>query len=232
MTARAELIATLAEVVLGLANDSASPERTLVGIDGRSAAGKTTFADELAAAIQSSHRPVLRASIDDFHPPGYKRLARARAFTPETYFHRGYDFERFRQQVVAPFVPSGDGRCCLKYWDSLNDCAYSPNWIDAAADTVLVVDGAFLFHPIVEDAWDYSVWLHIDWDTMMLRAIERDVAWVGDADSVKEKYRLHWRPTHEAYEARTRAPSRCDIVIDNTDVASPHIVDDVPQPLK
>jgi putative protein kinase ArgK-like GTPase of G3E family len=37
-----------------------------VGIDGRSAAGKTTFADELAAALRGRGREVLRASLDDF----------------------------------------------------------------------------------------------------------------------------------------------------------------------
>lgn len=45
---------------------------TRVGLDGPSAAGKTTLADALAELVHSiTNRPVIRASIDDFHRPGH-----------------------------------------------------------------------------------------------------------------------------------------------------------------
>lgn len=37
-----------------------------VAVDGVDAAGKTTFADELAESIRSRGRPVVRVSADDF----------------------------------------------------------------------------------------------------------------------------------------------------------------------
>ena len=58
------------------------------------------------------------------------------------------------------------------------------------------------------------------------RAIERDKPWAGDAAAVEERYRLHWRPTHERYEERTRARNRCDVVIDNTDRHQPFVIDE------
>lgn len=44
------------------------PLRVLrVAIDGPDAAGKTTLADDLAAHLTGRGRPVIRASVDDFH---------------------------------------------------------------------------------------------------------------------------------------------------------------------
>ena len=51
---------------------------TRFGLDGRSAAGKTTLADALAEMTRAAQsRPVLRASIDDFPRPGHKFRAMA-----------------------------------------------------------------------------------------------------------------------------------------------------------
>ena len=38
----------------------------------------------------------------------------------------------------------------------------------------------------------------------MARAIERDTAWVGDAEEVRRRYAEHWIPLHELYESLTR----------------------------
>ena len=40
---------------------------TLVAVDGLTASGKTTLANELAAIIKVAGRPAIRAGIDDFH---------------------------------------------------------------------------------------------------------------------------------------------------------------------
>ena len=65
------------------------------------------------------------------------------------------------------------------------------------------------------------MWLHIDWDTMIERASKRDVAWVGDIESVVRKYREFWIPMHAHYESVTRVKERCNAVIDNQNVDAP-----------
>ncbi|MBA2469587.1 MAG: hypothetical protein H0V37_09305 [Chloroflexia bacterium] len=49
---------------------AASPPHPLrVGIDGRTAAGKTSIADELVAPLEQLGRTVIRVEIDEFHHP-------------------------------------------------------------------------------------------------------------------------------------------------------------------
>jgi uridine kinase len=60
-----------------------------VGIDGRDAAGKTTLADALAAALPP---PVTRVSIDDFHRPAEQRV---------DYYRDAFDLAAFAAAVGA-----------------------------------------------------------------------------------------------------------------------------------
>jgi uridine kinase len=65
-----------------------------VGIDGLSAAGKTTFADALAAALE---QPTVRVSIDDFH--NAPEIRHARGEGPDTYYEDTFDLDAFRRAV-------------------------------------------------------------------------------------------------------------------------------------
>src|SRR5215207_9733656 len=69
---------------------------TRVAIEGRSAAGKSTLADELAAAVRARGCEVIRASIDDFHRLGHKHRSRRGGWTPQSYYDEGYDYDAFR----------------------------------------------------------------------------------------------------------------------------------------
>ena len=77
--ASAERTAVIGEAAARIA--TLGPGRLRVGVDGRTAAGKTSFGHELAAALHVLGRPTMRASMDDFKHPwrharqhGYDRL--------------------------------------------------------------------------------------------------------------------------------------------------------------
>lgn len=59
-----------------------------IAIDGRTASGKTTLADELAALLQGQGRSVIRTSIDGFHRPRAERYARGRHSAEGYYLRR------------------------------------------------------------------------------------------------------------------------------------------------
>ena len=70
--------------VAALAAELEQPAR--ICVDGRTASGKTTFADALAARL-----PWLRVTIDDFRRPP----------PPREYYPSSFDFERFRAHLVS-----------------------------------------------------------------------------------------------------------------------------------
>jgi uridine kinase len=82
-----DVLATVAARVDALARPA------LVAVDGVTAAGKTTFADAIAALVEG----VVRISIDDFHRPPAKRHARGEG--PETYYHDTFDYTALRSAL-------------------------------------------------------------------------------------------------------------------------------------
>ncbi len=200
------------------------PHPTRVAIDGRSAAGKTTLADEMAEVVRGRGREVLRASIDDFHLPGHKYRSQRKEWTPRSYYDEGYDYDAFLDVLLRPLGPGGDLRCRTGIFDSYHDSWLPEEWHQVARDALVLVDGAFLFRPGLAEHWDYTLWLDIRWDTMFERAQERDVAWVGSREAVLDRYQRHWLPTHELYEQATGARERVHAVVDNNRVEAPRIL--------
>ena len=79
-------------------------------------AGKTTFADELAAELLREGRTVVRISVDGFHRPRDERYRRGR-HSPEGFWADSYDYDALRTQRPGavrarrvPPVPPGRPR--------------------------------------------------------------------------------------------------------------------------
>jgi uridine kinase len=195
-----------------------------VAIDGVDASGKTTMADELARLVEERGRPCLRASIDDFHQPGHRNRSARGDFTSQTYFDEAYDYDGFKRLLLAPLGPDGDRRCRLRLFDVYHDQPFAEEWVVAAADSVVIVDGIFLFRPELVSHWDYTIWLVIDLEEALRRARARDVAWVGSEQLVEHRYRTRNFPAHRLYLDTSGAPDIVDTVIDNSDPDSPRVI--------
>lgn len=208
---RADIVTVLADVVTSLNVE----HPTRVAIDGRSAAGKTTFADTLADAVRAQGREVLRASIDNFHRPGHTWRSQRDEWTPQTYFEEGYDYTSFQSLLLQPLSPGGNRRCRTALFDAYHDVFWPEEWHTVSDHAVAIIDGVFLLRPELAGHWDYIIWLDIDMETMVERARSRDVAWVGSEDVVEDRYRRHWIPTHELYERLAMPQAQAHAVIDN-----------------
>ncbi len=120
-----------------------------------------------------------------FDPPGHK----SRGYTVETYYDSAFEYRRSRSWVLDPLERGGGRRCRLAYWDSFADTPASPELTGVAEGAVLIVGGAFLLRPELRECWDLLVWLHISFDEMVARAVERDVAWAGEPEPVRHRTR-------------------------------------------
>src|SRR4051794_24988824 len=81
----------------------------LVGVDGPDGAGKTWFADELAAVLRAGGRATVRVSVDGFHQRRAVRYRRGRD-SPEGFWLDSFDHARLRSDVLEPLGPGGARR--------------------------------------------------------------------------------------------------------------------------
>jgi uridine kinase len=215
---RAVVVAAVADRILRLGR-----QRLRVGIDGLTAAGKTSFGHELAAYVSRAGRPVLRASLDDFKRPWRERHLYDRETGPG-YYRNAFDYDAVTRLLLEPAGSDGSGACVLCSIDPLTQIDHSDVVTPAADDAVLIVDGVFAFRPEINAHWDFRVWLEIDPQQSIRRGAARDQDWAGsEAEAV---HRDRYLPAEELYLAEVDPLRLVDVVIDNRDLARPFVISD------
>lgn len=195
-------------------------QRILIGIDGRTAAGKTTFGHELGVRVAELGRPVLRASLDDFKRPWRDRHFYDRE-TGEGYYRNAFDHDAIVNHLLVPGSSAGTGRVALCSIDPLTQVDHSASRVEAPEDAVLIVDGVFAFRPEMNGYWALRIWLDVDPQTSAHRGIARDEAGWADSQAARI-YQERYRPSEELYLQEVDPRGRADLIID-------HLVFDRPQ---
>jgi len=111
---------------------------TLVAIDGHSAAGKSTLADQ----IQALPSPPSLVRMDDFYRP-MAAAARAALDAAGGYAHY-YDWQRLEQQVLQPLRVGQPGRYQKYNW-VLN--RLDQDWHEVQPQGVVIVEGCYSMRP-------------------------------------------------------------------------------------
>jgi uridine kinase len=186
-----------------------------VAVDGIDAAGKTTFADAIGEALRAYSVPVVRASIDGFHRPAAERHRRASDDPGLSYYEDSFDYRALREELLRPFTDRRPVRTAV--FDYTCDRPIVAEPVLVGEGTVLVFDGVFLQRPELSGWWDLSVFLRVDLDVALGRAVGRDVALFGD--DVERRYRRRYQPGQAIYLELVDPERLADIVIDMNDVA-------------
>ncbi|BCB90523.1 nucleoside/nucleotide kinase family protein [Phytohabitans suffuscus] len=217
MGGRAEALTQLARVVLA----TARPHPVRVAVDGCSAAGKTTLADELATVLRAyTDRTVIRAGIDHFKRPVGRRTAYPEG-SPESYYLDYWDHDAIRDQLLVPLGPGGDRR----YRTAVMDLP-ALNPVDAPVqvapdDAVLLADGAFLQRPELDPLWDLRIYVDVSFDEVLRRGVARDQRWAGSAAAAEDRYRTRYIPGERRYLDEVGPRERADVVVDNENPTAP-----------
>jgi uridine kinase len=213
---RSALVTLIADRILAL-----GPGRLRVGIDGFTAAGKTSFGHELAEQISRAGRPTLRPCLDDFKKPWRDRHLYDRELG-EGYYRNAYDYAAVIELLLEPGGPDGSGKCVLCSIDPLTQVNHTSVKTRAAANAVLVVDGVFAFRPEINDYWDFRIWINVDPETSVRRGGERDQYWAGS--EAETLHRTRYLPAERLYLAQVDPLKLVDVVIDNTDFSRPRLL--------
>jgi uridine kinase len=197
------------------------PHPLRVAIDGIDAAGKTTMADELAAILTPHGRPVIRASLDDFHRPRAARYARYGTLSPVGFYEDAFDYPTLWSVLLQPLGPGGDRRYRRAVFDVVADAPLAEKWLLAADNAILIFDGIFALRPELLAVWDYRIFVQIPLEMSLERALMRDLALHGSAERVRESYTRRYMPAQEHYLATMRPMDAADAVVENEEPARP-----------
>jgi uridine kinase len=217
--ARDALLAALAGHIAGIA----LPHPARVAIDGIDAAGKSTLADALVPLIVRRGRPVIRASVDGFQRPRALRYARG-PLSSEGYFEDAFDYAALRSSLLEPLGPGGARRYRTQTFDYRRDEPVDAPAQAAPANAIVLVDGVFLQRPELTGCWDLVIFVDVPFDVSLARALERDLAALGSAEVVRERYARRYLPAQRRYLAECRPRERADFIVENADPAAPALI--------
>jgi uridine kinase len=212
------------DLVLGELADLVAAVRpahpTRVAVDGVDAAGKTTLCGELAPLLEARGRAVIRASADGFHRPRAERHRRGPT-SPEGYYLDSFDYGALRRELLEPLGPGGDARYRTRVFDLRADEPVEEEPRKAPSGSVLLVDGVFLLRPELDGLWDLRIFVEVDPDEALRRAVLRDEDRFGSPDEALRRYRSRYVPGQQLYRAEVDPAAVADLVLENTDPASP-----------
>jgi uridine kinase len=194
--------------------------RIILAVDGIDGAGKTVFADGLAAVFAEDGSAVFRASIDDFHRPRSERYARGRR-SPEGFYRDSYDYATFRRVLIDPFREGWQTAAAtgfqLAAFDLHRDAPIESAWVTAPRDAVLIIDGIFLHRPELRNLWVWSVWLDVPVDVAYHRLALRD----GTDPDFQASSNARYREGQELYLREANPRAEASAIVDNTDLEHP-----------
>ncbi len=159
---------------------------TIVAIDGYGGSGKSELADCLAARIGDA--TVVRT--DDF----------ARPSVP------GWEWERFRAQVLDPVLNDRPGRYQRYDWEG-NEPA---EWHDVPVGATLIVEGVSSMRDELGRYWDFAIWLDCPYELRVRRGVDRD------GEAMRSHWTDVWIPEEDAYFRAQRPDKRADLIIDSS----------------
>lgn len=194
-----------------------------VAVDGVDGAGKTTFADELAASLRDLGREVIRVSVDGFHHPRAVRYRLGRD-SPAGFYRDSYDHAGLRRTLLDPLGPGGSLRYRTAILDVNSDQPlFEPEQI-ARPGSLLVVDGLFLHRPELRGLWDDSIFLRVDFAVSVPRGAARGPGF-GSPDPEAESNR-RYIGGNRLYFREAQPEKWAGVVVDHNALKAPFIVCD------
>lgn len=194
-----------------------------VAIDGIDNAGKSKLAKELMFPLRKSKRQVISISIDGFHHPKAYRYRRGE-FSPEGYYYDSFDLEAVISNVLQPLSLEGNRKFRRKIFDYTLDQKVESPWEEAEENAILLFDGIFLLRQELSSFWDIRIFIAIDRETSLDRAIKRDEYYYQSFETVQKKYLLRYFPAHQIYLERCHPKKHADVILENDDWQSPSIL--------
>jgi uridine kinase len=154
-----------------------------VGIDGLGAAGKTSFAAEIAALVPQAHI----VHVDDFARPSVM----------------GWDRARFVSEVLEPL--RGGRPAHYARWDYLTD--ERRDWADVPPGVPVIVEGVSATDERLPVPWDITLWLDAPEEIRRRRIEERD------DDRLLYRWQTDWWPSEQAYLREQRPKDRPGVIV-------------------
>jgi uridine kinase len=192
----------------------------VVGINGVDGAGKTELTRALQLALSNSKVPVTAVHLDNFTNPAEIRHSSKDA--ADNYFNSTFDIVGLREGLLDPIMQGRLPKVEFEHADPTHhQNTIKHNYKVESSPSVVLVEGVFLFRAELVNYFDYRIFLRMPLETMLNRALDRDVPKFGLKALVK--YSRKYMPAQKKYLDEINPEMLADIIIDCQDWEHPSV---------
>jgi uridine kinase len=194
-----------------------------IGVSGITSSGKTTLANELTELFQEMEVHVIRALMDDFHNPKSIRYQKGRG-SAKGYYVDAYDHQALLKKLLIPMGPNGDRQYCVKSHDLSTDQYVDTPAEMAPENSILIIDGTFLFKGDLREELDFMIFVQTDFDIALERGSIREQHALGGLERAKSIFRERYHPASLMYLKECEPTKYADIIILNNNLNEPGLI--------
>ncbi|MFP3413707.1 AAA family ATPase [Bacillus sp. SIMBA_074] len=194
-----------------------------VGVNGITASGKTTFANELAEEMKNRGVQVIRTSIDDFHNPRVIRYAQGKE-SARGYYEDAHDYTAFKERLLKPLGPNGNLQYETISHNLITDIPVHNEPLVASPNMVLIVGGTFLLKKEVEHLFDYKIFVDTDFEIARKRGAKRETEAFGSYEEAEKMFLNRYHAACKMYIDEHNPKECADVVFSNSDFENPEVV--------
>ena len=223
-------VAVLDRTVRHVITRAKGRQRVCVAVDGRSGAGKSTFADEMVPGLRRAGFETLRSTTDSFHRPRSERM-RLGSTSSEGYFLDSHQLDVLVEELLDPFR-TGREQVLVAAFDEPSDAPHRQTATLGNRPTVLVFDGLFVHRPELVGFWDASIYLSADerldrrWLDHLLTDLPEEPS--RQAAALDDRLRTARWPRYRDgwfnYATTVDPAAISSISIDNNDLSHPRVM--------
>ncbi|OGO06357.1 MAG: hypothetical protein A2Y92_00465 [Chloroflexi bacterium RBG_13_57_8] len=187
----------------------------VVGISGIDGAGKTELAMALEKFLISRGHDTQSVHLDDFHNPVEIRYA---GNDPsDNYYNRSFNLPLIIDKLLKPLRRKGAFSTRMTLLDYRTDKYELEREYSFHPDTIVILEGVFLFRKELAPYIDYKIFLDIPFEESKRRAKQRD------PEAVLNKYDKKYLAAQARFLAEYPPEKTADMFIDNTSYDYPRI---------
>lgn len=163
----------------------------VVAVSGPDCAGKSTLTKRLCVQLKMSGALVVVVSADDYLVPRAERGGDpSEAWS---YYDRGFEYSQIRSRIKREATTLLETR--------------------SHSSKIILAEGVFLLRRSMLDMWDYAIWMDIQDDTLLKRAIRRDKGVFGSEEAVQEVYLQRCIPAQRLHLAIDQPRNQADLIL-------------------
>lgn len=184
----------------------------IVGISGIDGSGKSTLSEIIYDKLKDRGINVYIVHGDDFL--FNKKIRNANPNQETAYYYETFNYAKLFNEIIIPAKKSNNLHREVEMLDWQTDLTFVDKF-EFVGPCIIIVEGVFIFKKEYSSIFSYKIWIDIDFDTGIERALKRkrDIEYYKDKDELLNRYLGRFYKGQKLHMKLDNPKEHCDYIL-------------------